>query len=103
MIIKIQPRYLVYIIGNSAGDLLQAGISSDPSGCLSEWRKNAKRKNCRDIPHIPLYQEMFHDLETALQRKQVIDKLSRKKKELLILSRNPSRKILWEEIAGYIS
>ncbi len=102
MIIRIQPRYLVYILGNASGSLLQTGVSSDPAGCLSEWKRKSG-KDCGNIPHIPLYQEIFHDPEAALQRKQAIDKLSRKKKESLIRSRNPSRKMLWEEIAMHIS
>ena len=90
----------VYIITNQSNDVLYTGVTSALRARIFEHRTKfypksfTARYNCDKI----VWFEFFLRIEEAIEREKQIKAGSRKAKESLINSSNPTWKDLWDEI-----
>ncbi len=90
----------VYIITNQYNKVLYTGVTADLRARILEHKTKFYPKsftakyNCNKI----VWYETFHRIEEAIEREKQVKGGSRKDKEALIKSLNPTWKDLWEEI-----
>lgn len=94
-----QKSGFVYIMTNSAKSVLYIGVTSDLCRRIKE-HKNQHAKNSFTLKYNVkncIYYEEFPCMELAIKREKELKKWSRKKKTLLIDSKNPDWKVLATE------
>jgi putative endonuclease len=90
----------VYILTNNHHNVLYVGMTTDLRTRLWEHQtsRNPKSFSARYHVFTPVYYEAYHTKEEALLREKYIKGKTRKWKEELINTRNPS----WSDLSGEI-
>jgi putative endonuclease len=86
-------NYFVYITTNPGKDVLYTGVTNDLRIRLMQHYENRGIKNSfagRYYCYKLIYYEHFSDIKQAISREKEIKGWSRKKKEALINTMNPS-------------
>lgn len=97
-------HYFVYIITNNTKKVLYIGVTNDLERRLDEHYRNRGNKKSfagRYYCYKLLYWEWFDCIDHAIEREKELKKWSRKKKEALINSLNPSWEFLNRSIWSY--
>ncbi len=90
----------VYIITNQYNKILYTGVTAELKARIWEHKTKFHPKsftakyNCNKI----VWYEVFPRIETAIEKEKQIKGGSRKDKDVLIQSMNPTWKDLWEDI-----
>jgi len=85
-------NYYVYITTNPGKTVLYTGMTNDLSRRMQEYFENrGKKKNFaeRYFCYKLIYYEHFFEVKQAIMREKEIKNMSRKKKEELIVFKNP--------------
>ncbi len=90
----------VYIKTNKNQTVLYTGVTNDLIRRVYEHKNQLLPKSFTSKYHVNklVFFEIFHSIDEAIIREKQIKGGSRKKKDLLINSKNPDWKDLWEEI-----
>jgi putative endonuclease len=90
----------VYIMTNDYNTTLYVGVSADLPGRVMEHREKVYPKSFTARYNLTklVYFEGFHSIEEAIAREKQLKTGSRKKKEELITTLNPTWKDLYDEI-----
>ena len=88
-------NYFVYITTNPRKTTLYTGVTNDLRTRIlqhyenrGKWKTFAGRYHCYQL----IYFEVHEDINLAIEREKEIKDLSREKKEVLIVSKNPKWK-----------
>ena len=96
---KTEKQYYVYIITNKYNRVLYTGVTNDLERRMYEHRnKVLKGFSSRYNLYKLLFYESTKDVMSALNREKEIKKWSRKKKNELIYTLNPTWKDLGREL-----
>lgn len=92
-------RYFVYIVTNSYDSTLYIGVTNNLRRRIWEHREKliegfTKRYNLAKI----VYFEEYHDVREAIAREKYLKGWKRDRKQVLVASKNPGWKDLWEDI-----
>ena len=90
----------VYIMTNKHKNTLYVGVTSDLQKRIEEHRNHVFPKSFTsryNLVHCVFY-ESYYSIEEAIAREKEIKKWRREKKEILINTKNPYWKDLWDEI-----
>ena len=95
--------YHVYILTNKGKTTLYVGVTNNLHARLIEHWKNrgiyktfAGRYSCFNL----IYFEAFEYIQDAIEKEKKIKNWNRKKKEALILTKNPEWRFLNKEVLG---
>ena len=93
-------EYYVYILTNSNKNVLYTGITNDLVRRVYEHKHHLDKGSFTDRYNVELlvYYEMTSDVIAAIEREKQIKGWNRKRKEKLIMSRNPDWDDLYEKI-----
>ena len=88
--------YFVYIMSNTNKTVLYTGVTNDLIRRVYEYKYHLDKGSFTDRYNVevPLYFESTSDVKAAIEREKQIKGWNRKRKEKLIISKNPN----WEDI-----
>ena len=93
-------EYFVYMMTNSHKNLLYTGITNDLTRRIYEHKNHLVKGSFTDKYNIEylVYYESTSDVNAAIEREKQIKSWNRKRKEKLIVSKNPDWDDLYERI-----
>jgi putative endonuclease len=96
-------KYHTYIVTNPNRTTLYVGVTNNlPARITEHWKERGKpdtfagKYYCYNL----IYYEEYQFIQTAIARETEIKKWSRKKKEALIATKNPTWMFLNEKVCG---
>ncbi len=96
---NVEKQYYVYIITNKYNTAIYIGMTNNLERRLDEHKQKIKKSHAQRYNLYKLiYYEQTTDVNSALNREKEIKKWSRKKKNELIYTLNPTWKDLGREM-----
>ncbi len=94
-------QYYIYMITNKYLNVLYTGVTNNLPRRIHEHKIHSRKGFTRKYNLDRLvYYEMHIDIVAAIAREKQIKGWSRKKKDVLVKTTNPTWKDLYEEICG---
>jgi putative endonuclease len=93
----------VYIMTNKNKTTLYVGVTSDLQNRINEHKSHVFSRSFTAKYNLTycIYYESYYLIEEAIAREKEIKKWRREKKEILINTKNPDWRDLWDEIMGW--
>jgi len=100
----MQKGGYIYIMTNKNKTTLYIGVTSNLQRRVWEHYTHYNKGSFTEKYNLEncVYYECFQDIEQAIEREKQLKKWNRAKKEMLINSKNPEWKNLWEEIKMWV-
>ncbi len=94
--------YYVYILANSTRTTIYTGVTNNLIRRVWEHRLDKEKKSftARYQVHALVYYEATSDVRVAIEREKQIKSWSRKKKNMLVETMNPTWEDLYDGILG---
>ncbi len=97
------PAYSVYILSNNDRSILDVGITGDLLGKIEEFKESLaidfNDLQAKEKGYLLVYREGFNNVQDAMLREEVINKMSIRRKVELVNSINPDWRML--PLTGY--
>ncbi|HTO14593.1 MAG TPA: GIY-YIG nuclease family protein [Edaphocola sp.] len=94
----------VYIMTNKNKSVLYIGVTSDLKGRILKHRTHLYKKSFSDKYNAEylIYYEGFDNIVEAIKREKQMKKWNRAKKENLIITKNPEKRDVFEEVMNNV-